>query len=181
VLKKSIKYTDFNGEEQTEDFYFHLSKADLIGMEFSAHGEGGLQVHLQKIAEAEDGKQIWEFLESLVAKSYGMKSPDGKRFVKNDQLMENFKSTAAYSELIMELCLDAGKAAEFVNGIVPAGLAEDVARLQETPAVADQAVPASPEADPTAIEPHVLTQAEVLEMDSDELKSGLATGRYKLQ
>lgn len=186
MLKKSITYEDFNGNSVTEDHYFHLSKADLIEMEMSQ--KGGMHEYLQQIVASEDGRAIIQTFKELILSAYGKKSDDGRRFLKTPQLREEFQSSEAYSALFMELCTDAGAAAEFVNGVVPAGLDEEVAKLK---ASEDGAPVASrnvfemnqkhPEADPTALEPRLLTNAEVAEMDSDELKSGLATGRYRLQ
>lgn len=181
MLKKSITYEDFNGEKVTEDFYFHLSKADIVEMEIS-HKEG-LQAWLQSLVDAQDGEAIFNVLKNIILTSYGMKSPDGRRFVKNAQLIENFQSTEAYSTLIFELCTDAGKAAAFVEGIIPAGLEAEVAALQAQNTVEAQSKPVSPEADPTAIEapaPQVLTMEDIVKMDPVDLQNGLKTGRYQL-
>lgn len=169
MLKKSITYEDFDGNTVTEDHYFHLSKADLIEMEMSH--KGGMHEYLQQIVESEDGKAIVATFKELVLAAYGERSDDGKRFIKTPALREEFQSTEAYSALFMELCLNTEAATEFVNGIVPAGLDEDVAKLTASDTTANTGP------DPT---PQVLSSKEIVEMDPDELKSGLATGRYKL-
>lgn len=166
MLKKSITYTDFNGDEVTEDHYFHLSKADLVEMEMSQ--KGGMHEYLTQIVKSEDGKAIISVFKELILSAYGERSEDGKRFIKSPVLREEFATSEAYSALFMELCTNADSAAEFVNGIVPAGLDEDIKKLTaETP------TPNGPVAT-------LLTPAQVREMEPDELKSGLATGRYKL-
>lgn len=117
MLKKTITYTDYNGNSRTEDFYFNLSKAEIAGMELSA--TGGLEKTLTNMVENQDGKQIMETIRDLILNSYGEKSVDGRRFVKSKEMSEAFAQTEAYSELFMELVLDADKSAAFVKGIIP--------------------------------------------------------------
>lgn len=117
MLKKTITYTDYDGNNRTEDFYFNLSKAEATEMEMST--EGGLSTTLRKIIADKDAKRIIESFKDLILKAYGEKSSDGKRFIKNDELREAFSQTEAYSELFMELATNAESAAAFVNGILP--------------------------------------------------------------
>lgn len=127
MLKKTITYTDFNGEEVKEDFFFHLSKAELVELE--ASHEGGLSDAMQRIIDTNDTQAIVAEFKKIVLMSYGKKSMDGKRFVKNQIMREEFESSEAYSTLFMELIVDADAAVEFMNGIIPAGLADDVAKI----------------------------------------------------
>ena len=177
MVKKSITYTElFTDEVKTEDFYFHLSKADLIEMEMSH--KGGLHEYLQRIVASEDGKAIITEFKDLILTSYGVQSEDGRRFIKTPELRDEFLSSEAYSSLFMELCTNAEAAADFVNGIVPAGLEEEVAKLMPgQPLPSGQSRNVFEHVQPNVV---MLTPEEVAEMDSDELKSGLATGRYKL-
>ena len=117
MLKKTINYTDYNGVERTEDFYFNLSQAELMEMEMST--SGGLAEMIQRIVAAKDMPAIIKIFKELVLKAYGEKSLDGKRMIKSEELATAFSQTEAYSILFMELAMDADKAAEFVNGIVP--------------------------------------------------------------
>lgn len=117
MLKKTITYTDYNGVERTEDFYFNLSKAEIVEMELGT--VGGLSESLNRIVKTMDGPAIIKFFKDLVLKAYGEKSPDGKRFVKSDEIATAFSQTEAYSVLFMELASDSDAAATFVNGIVP--------------------------------------------------------------
>ena len=117
MYKKTITYTDYNGGERTEDFYFNLTKAEVMEMEMST--SGGLAEMIQNIVAAQDAPAIIKIFKDLVLKAYGKKSPDGKRFIKSEELATEFSQTEAYSDLFMELATDADKAAEFVNGIIP--------------------------------------------------------------
>jgi hypothetical protein len=118
MLKKTITYVDYDGKERTEDFYFNLTKAEVTEMEMST--QGGMATTLKKIVEEQDPKRIIEIFKDLILKAYGEKSPDGKRFVKSQELRDAFSQTEAYSELFMELATNADSAAIFVNGIIPA-------------------------------------------------------------
>lgn len=117
MIKKHMKYVDYDGNEREEDFYFNLTKAEIAEMEMST--SGGLDKMINQIVAEQDGKRIIELFKDLVLRSYGKKSPDGRRFIKNQELRDDFAQTEAYSDLFMELATDADKAAEFVNGIVP--------------------------------------------------------------
>lgn len=118
MLKKTIKYTDYNGVERIEDFYFNLTQAELTEMELTT--SGGYAEKLDKIVKAQDTPTIIKVFKELILTSYGEKSDDGKRFVKNKELSDNFTQTEAYSTLFMELASNADAAGEFVNGIIPA-------------------------------------------------------------
>lgn len=122
MLKKTVTYTDYNGVERTEDFYFNLTKAEIMEMELSTHG--GLAELIQTIVKTQDAPAIIKIFKDIVLKAYGEKSLDGKRFMKvNDAgvpLSIAFSQTEAYSQIFMELATDADAAAKFVNGIVPA-------------------------------------------------------------
>ena len=132
MLKKTFTYTDYNGVERTEDHYFNLSKAELMEMELST--TGGLAEMINKIVAAQDAPAIVKVFKELVLKAYGQKSADGRRFIKSKELADEFSQTEAYSQLFMELATDADKAAEFINGIVPAKVAKQAA-TEKHPAV----------------------------------------------
>lgn len=118
MLKKTVTYTDYNGVERTEDFYFNLNKAEIMELEMSTNG--GLAEMINRIVAAQDAPAIIAIFKKLVLTAYGEKSPDGRRMIKNDQIKEAFSQTEAYSQIFMELATDADAAAKFVNGIVPA-------------------------------------------------------------
>lgn len=117
MLKKTIKYTDFDDNERTVDAYFNLTKAELANMEMTT--VGGMEQFINNIINEHDTAALARMFEDLILMSYGKKSPDGQRFVKSPQLSEEFKQTNAYSELFMELLTNAEAAAYFVAGIVP--------------------------------------------------------------
>ena len=125
MIKKTITYTDFNGGERTEDFYFHLTKAEITKMEMSVNG--GMAERIQRIVSAQDQPAIIEVFEDLIKKSYGVKTPDGRGFVKRKEDLEAFMATEAYSQLFMELATDSDAASKFVNGIIPADLSKQIA------------------------------------------------------
>lgn len=117
MLKKTITYKDYNGNERTEDFFFNLSKAEVVEMELGV--TGGLTQMLNRIVSAQDGAKIIATFKDIVLKAYGEISPDGKRFVKSEELRTAFSQTEAYSDLFMELATNQEAASAFINGIVP--------------------------------------------------------------
>lgn len=117
MLKKTITYIDYNGNERTETHYFDLNEVEATEMELSV--EGGMSKKLEAIAKSEDKAAMFQFFKELIAKSYGVKSEDGRRFVKSEQITEEFIQTRAYVALIMELAQDGDKLAAFFNGVIP--------------------------------------------------------------
>lgn len=124
MIKKTISYTDFDGKQQSEDFYFNLNKAELFKLEVTAEGNS-LQTYLERIVKANSGKEIVNVFELILKSAYGVRSEDGKRFMKSDDLFKAFQETEAYSEFFMELVTDADKASKFINALIPADLREN--------------------------------------------------------
>ena len=123
MIKKTITYTDYNGNERTEDFYFNLSKAEVVELEVSTNGS--LIQTIEKIVAEQDREKIVEIFKDLILTAYGEKSLDGKKFVKNQELRDSFSQTEAYVELFMELATNEAAAVAFVNGIIPASVSAD--------------------------------------------------------
>ena len=123
MLAKPITYTDYNGVERTETFYFNLSQAELIDIQLG--GKDGLYSNkLQKMIDNHDAAAIVATIKEFVLKSYGEKTDDGKRFIKSPEISEAFMQTEAYSQLITELLSDDAKSSEFILGIMPQALRE---------------------------------------------------------
>ena len=124
MLKKTIEYTDYNGNPRKEDAYFNLSKAELAEMNFST--PGGMAQYLTDMVAAQNMPKLAAIFKDILLKSYGIKSADGRRFIKNKELSEEFMQTEAYSILYMELLSDeSGKAiSDFISGVMPSDLAE---------------------------------------------------------
>lgn len=172
MLKKPITYTDFNGVEVTEDFYFNLTKAELIELEMGH--EGGLSEALKQIVASEDGKRIMEEFKNIILKAYGEKSLDGKKFVKSQHLRDEFESTEAYSELFVSLVTDPEAAAEFISGIMPQDLMRQAQMsLEQEP---QEAVKAPDAMYVPPREPKRISWDEAQAMDPAELQVGLGSG-----
>lgn len=133
MLAKKITYTDYDGVERTETFYFNLSKSEITEMEL-IH-PGGYSDYLQRIIDAKDQSQIIETFKTIILNSYGEKSEDGKRFRKSEEISNAFYQSEAYSELFMELVQKEGAAAAFINGIMPVDVSKDPELLARTKAL----------------------------------------------
>lgn len=123
MIKKTVTYKDFDGNERTEDFYFHLTEQELAEWELSV--DGGLSGVLSRIIKSSDNKKLIAIFKDLLIRSYGVKTPDGRGFVKNQEVLNDFIYTQAFSDIYMELATDDKAASEFVNGIIPARLAAE--------------------------------------------------------
>lgn len=117
MLRKLINYTDYNGNERSENFYFNLNRAELLEMETEV--AGGMRQLLTLIMEKQDIPKIMASFKTIILKAYGEKSPDGRVFNKSKELSEAFEHTEAYSILYMELLSDGKKAAEFITQLMP--------------------------------------------------------------
>ena len=116
MIKKSVKYVDFNGEENAEVIYFNLTKAELTMLELRM--KGGLSAHIKEAIETEDNAVIVDIFEKLILEAYGVKSSDGKRFMKSPELKNEFQHSAAYNEIFMEIVTNPTEAENFMKGIL---------------------------------------------------------------
>lgn len=139
MLKKTIKYTDFDGNEATEDVYFNLTKAEVAEMELASSrinpdgtSSGGMEQMLSDVVASGSGAQIIDAFKEILAKAYGIRSEDGKRFIKSYDLFDEFTQTAAYSEFFMELITDADAASTFIKAIMPPELSKPAVQDQPT-------------------------------------------------
>lgn len=117
MLKKTISYEDFDGVKITEDFYFNLTKSEMVEMELQH--KDGLGDAIQRIIAANDTKALLVEFKKLILGSFGVKSEDGKRFIKSKESIDDFTSSAAYDALFMELATNDTAAADFIKGIIP--------------------------------------------------------------
>lgn len=129
MLKRTMTYETFDGDQVTEDFYFNLTKAELMEMSLGTYG--GLDKFIEKIVNTQDTPKIIELFKEIVLKSYGQKSDDGKRFIKSPEIRDAFAQTNAYSDLFMTLSTDADEAAAFINGLVPKDIAEEMEKKEK--------------------------------------------------
>lgn len=127
MFTRTITYRKLNGDQVTKDFYFNLSVDEAIEEELE-YGKEGLEGHLKKVLEANDGKELYRIFKRLILKSYGERHEDGERFVKSDELSEAFTQTDAFSVFIMDLTVDTKLATDFFNGIIPT---EAIRRIEE--------------------------------------------------
>lgn len=143
MYKETIKYVDYNGDERSETFYFNLSKAEITEMELAI--DGGLSESLRVIMEKRDIPRTVSTIKDIILRSYGIKSPDGKRFMKSDAIREEFLQTEAYSELFTKMLSDAKYAAAFMQAIIPADLAKAVEEYEKShPEIANNVIPMTP-------------------------------------
>lgn len=117
MIKKTIKYTDFNGTAREEDFYFNLTEAELMDLNLSE--KGGLKGYLESIISAQDEPAMVNLFKQIINLSYGIKSVDGRKFMKSPEILAEFTSTQAYSNLYMSLITNGDEAIKFITGVVP--------------------------------------------------------------
>lgn len=117
MFVKKITYTDYNGQERTEECCFHLSPAELT--ELDCLTPGGLKASLESAIEKKDGPAVMEFFKKLVKMSYGVKDADGRRFRKDEKIWKEFCETEAYVELFMQLVTDENASREFAEKVIP--------------------------------------------------------------
>lgn len=135
MITKEITFTDYNGQERKEKYQFNFTKAELTEMELSVNG--GLSAMMERIKETDDRPELMRIFKDLILKAYGVKSADGKRFIKSEELRTEFSQTEAYSELYMELVTDTSAAITFFNGLIPNNLKDNGGKVVEMPASAE--------------------------------------------
>lgn len=117
MVKKTITYTDYNGETREEDFYFNLTKPELVELELGE--DGGLRAYLEKIVKSKDARNVLAMFKKIIGLAYGIKSPDGRRFLKSKEISEAFFQSEAYVALYMELLENPDVAAAFIQSMLP--------------------------------------------------------------
>ena len=128
MLKKTFQYTDFNGNTQEETFYFNLSKSEVI--EYELQERAGMSTTIQRIVEERDNQKILAHFKDIVIKAVGRKSDDGRRFVKNDEIREDFLASPAYDEMFVWLMSEPGAGADFINSVFPQDVEEFVKKIE---------------------------------------------------
>ena len=131
MLRKEVKYKDFDGNDRKDVLWFHLNEVEITEMDLET--SGGLVKYMESIIDTNDVNQLIEIFKDLLIRSYGERSMDGKHFYKDDKIRNEFVSSAAYPVLYMEMVSDADKAVEFINGIVPSNIREQMAKIENTP------------------------------------------------
>lgn len=139
MLKRTIEYVDYEGKSRKEDFYFHLTKSDLVKW-LMTEGDYTMDKVLDRLTKTQNKKEVMAIFEDLLHRSYGVKSLDGRQFIRNEEEWKKFYETEAYDILFMELIGSGKKAADFVNSVIPKDLAEEVAKIvKENPeAISDE-------------------------------------------
>lgn len=147
MLKKVVNYEDFNGVNQTEECFFNLTKTELIEMAMDlpegvseSVGDDPNNIDedkaVGKLMETMGNKGVLKFIKDLVLKSYGVKSDDGRRFMKVDEngkpLSIEFSQTMAFEAIIDEFMSNDIAAANFVNGIIPSSVADKIPAAKKT-------------------------------------------------
>lgn len=167
MLVKKITYTDYNNVERTEDFYFNMSKAEVIKW-MTTNGNYTLDKVLGKLIQEENVRNLVDEFDYLITESYGEVSLDGKRFIKSPEVKANFLESEAYSVLFMELVSDAKKAAEFFNGILPSDLASEI----------NKAIKDNPDGLPDVLKDYIDTAKEPVNNEEKvvPISSGAPTG-----
>lgn len=118
MYKKTIEYVDFDGNTRKEDCYFNYTRTELNKLNIKA--EGGVLAWAQSIISERSGAKLVDLFDMIILGAYGIKSLDGRKFEKSEEISREFASTLAYDKLFTELSTDAAKFAEFFNNIIPA-------------------------------------------------------------
>lgn len=132
MFVKEIKYTDYNGIDRSEKFYFNLNKSELTEMDLTT--AGGMKSFIERITNTQDQAELIKLFKELILKAYGQKSDDGKRFIKSDELRNEFSQTMAYDTYFMLLSTNENEAIKFVNGIMPADVLAEAKKQGALPA-----------------------------------------------
>lgn len=117
MLKQKVQYEDFDGATQVEYLYFNLNRIELIALQFR-YGKEDMAAYIDKLVEDKNIEKVYEILNDIVLSAYGLRSEDGKRFIKNETLREEFKQSLAYEALIEDFHDETRKVLEsFIVGI----------------------------------------------------------------
>lgn len=128
MLAKTVTYEDYDGKKRTETFYFNLNKTELMKW-LTTSGDYTLDKVLERLIETNNVKEQIEIMESMLKLSYGKKSLDGRIFEKSEEIWKEFRYSEAYSEVFFEIMSSGKSAADFVNGVIPKALQEEIVKI----------------------------------------------------
>lgn len=171
MLKKTMTYSDVDGNPVTEDFYFNLNRAELVELQASMPGDEGMMGYLTQVVQSKNNAEIFRLFKMIIGKCYGRRSEDGKSFVKKQEYLDEFFGTEAFSDLVMGFFQDTNSASDFINSVMPAGLAKEAQKTQTVALPAEKYVPAfdADELPAWQLEGRLPTKAEISKMSPDEI------------
>lgn len=126
---EKVKFTDYNGVEREETFYFNINKAELAQLEMSVNG--GFTEMLSRLSEKQDIPEIQKIFTRMLTLGFGEKSADGRRFIKSEEMTNEFTQTEAFVEIYMKLCTNVPYALDFISDMLPDIKPEDKARVNK--------------------------------------------------
>lgn len=160
MLKRNITYTDFEGNQRSEDFYFNFSKSELVEMELASvtkeNPDGNYAKQLEKIVESHNGRAIMDVIKDMISRSYGVRSDDGRYFEKDETSRRRFLNSAAYDQLFYDLCMNPDKAGEFFNGLMPREVMAEAKKIADAKAGRPQ------------LQDHLQKETKTVELPSDQ-------------
>lgn len=173
MFKKTITFTDFNGHTQTKDFYFHLSKPQLLRMA-AEEGENSATARFQRIIESKDRRQILQIMEEFVSMACGMRSEDGSQFLQTEEAKNNLLQSPAYEEFLVELCTSATAAVEFFQELMPNKLLEELQKRVEIERSTEVQLPANADSWPAwRKESRIPTPTELIGASTEDIAAAM--------
>lgn len=129
MITREVTYTDYNGDEQTEKYYFDLTVPEMLELSFSSAGD--IQSTLERLSNSRKVGEIFNIIQTLIFKSVGVKSDDGKRFVKNEEVLNDFKQSRGYESFLMKMMQDTDYASKFIEQLIPQDRIQQIAGVEK--------------------------------------------------
>lgn len=120
-----VKYEDLNGDPTSEDLYFHMSAKEWVKADGDKAEDGGYEKYINRMIDEQNAINVLRVLEDIVRRAYGVKSPDGKKFIKDVQTTEEFLESLAYDAFLDELLYTEGTSAAFIKSIIPKSMQKE--------------------------------------------------------
>lgn len=121
----TVKYEDFDGKTIKKNLLFHMSTKDWVKADAEKKAVGGYEQYLSKQL-GEPGSNVepavvLETLEDIIRRSYGERSEDGEKFVKDPERTDHFMESLAYDAFLDDLIYTDGFSTAFVQALIPKG------------------------------------------------------------
>lgn len=162
MFKQTITYVNFNDEEVSKDFYFHMSKPEFVMLGVGAEA---MDERIKRMVATNDAKAVLDELDSILKLAVGRKSEDGESFVKDQKAWNDFRFSPAYDEFVMHLMIEPNRMVEFINQLIPEKMQKELrdhfAKQGSTPVVEDTPAWVREDRDPTPQELRNMTAAEM--------------------
>lgn len=127
AVHESITFTDADGEQVTEDWWFQLDETDAIEMDIIHEliKKGDPENFLRNIVEERDTRALSQLIRDMLLASVCKR--EGKLFIKGPEIVREFRFGGAYRQFFSDLITSDDAGGKFFSNVIPVRVQQKVA------------------------------------------------------